>query len=107
DPLLRRDPPAQFLVPAGDVAVQVVQPQGQVDLPAVRELRGQGDVIPLVADLAGHAPGTPFVAVVQAGDLGPGHDPRQQGHDVRGREIRADQDHYVYLRPAHQPGDEA
>jgi hypothetical protein len=28
------DPPAQFLMPARDILVQVMQPQGQVDLPA-------------------------------------------------------------------------
>ena len=105
DALLGGDALAQLLVPAGDVAVQVVQPQCQVDLPAGRVFHGEGRVIPLIAKLASHAPGAPLVAIVQAGDVGPAHDPPQQGHHVLRGEVAAGEHHHIQLTPAHQPGD--
>jgi hypothetical protein len=55
--LLGGDALARYFVPACDILVQLVQPQGQVDLPrAARVLHGEGHVVPLIADLAGHEP---------------------------------------------------
>jgi len=80
---------------------------GQVDLPGpAGVLHGQGHMVALVADLAGHTARTPLVAVVQAGDPWPRHDPCQQAHHVWRREAAADVHHHIDLGPAHQPGDE-
>ncbi len=60
-------------------------------------------MVPLIADLAAHIPRAPLVAVLQAGDPRPLHDPRQQAHHVLGREITAGEHHHIQLTPAHQP----
>jgi hypothetical protein len=44
-------------------------------------------VVPLIAELPGHAPGAPLVAIVQAGDARPAHNPCQQAHHVLGGEV--------------------
>jgi hypothetical protein len=97
----------QLFVPAGYGQVGMLQPKRQGDLPRLASvLYGEGHVVALVADLAGHTARTPLVAVVQAGDPWPRHDPCQQAHHVRGREVAADVHHHIDLGPAHQPGNE-
>jgi hypothetical protein len=105
--LLGGDALAQYFVPACDIPLQVVQPHGQVDLPnAAPLLHGEGHLVPLIADLTGHAPTAALVVILQAGDSRP-HNPRQQARDVLGREVTAREHRHIQLTPAHQTGDKA
>src|SRR5262252_9313913 len=81
--------------------------QCQIDLPAGRVFHGEGRVIPLISDLIRHAPRTPLIAVIHAGNPGLDHNPSQQSHDIVGCEVTADNHHDVHLAPAHEARDEA
>src|SRR5262245_8224401 len=53
---------AQLLMPARDIDMRIMQPQGQIDPPAVaRPLHRKGHVVTLIADLAGDASRAPLV----------------------------------------------
>src|SRR6185437_3579720 len=106
--LLGGDAAAQLLVPAGDVEVRVVQPQCQVDPPAAAvAVYRHGDVVALVAHLAGRAPDPALVAVLQADDPRLADHPPHELEHVGGPEVVADQHHHVQLGPGHEPGHEA